>query len=70
MTAFDELHPVVQGHIQRFPAGGDEAPCGCTFAVSPIYGRDVRMCRFHTGMSLGVDEALEWVEQEEIGEQW
>lgn len=66
MTAFDELHPVVRQHIQRFPVDTEDAvACGCTFRESPIYGRDVQMCRFHQGMSLGVDEALEWVEREE-----
>lgn len=57
MTAFSELHPIVQTGCRR---------CNdCDFGESPYYGKDVHLCRFHQGMSVGVDEALEWLEEEE-----
>ena len=66
MTAFNELHPVVQERINDYPTADNGDPwCGCTFGESPHYGKDVQLCRFHMGMLIGVDEALEWVEREE-----
>jgi len=63
MSAFNELHPVIQNHIKSWGMDSfGDALCGCVFRSSTIYGRDVAMCQFHTGMSVGVEEALEWEE--------
>jgi hypothetical protein len=61
MTVFSELHPVVQKHLDSVAkiSPGD-AFCGCTFTTSKTHGREVQMCRFHTGMSIGAEDALEY----------
>jgi len=64
MSAFNELHPVVQKHLNFVEEDSTGmAYCGCTFGVSEVYGRDVVMCRFHSGMSIGAEDAAEWEEQ-------